>query len=96
MAILNKPIASPDGKILMRPEEFKKWLKKFDADKDGRISTQELREAIRANGGWFTTRKGRDGVRMADKDGSGYIDDNEINNLKDFALKYLGVKIITY
>ncbi|EOY14507.1 Uncharacterized protein TCM_033866 [Theobroma cacao] len=34
-----------DGKRIMTMTEFKQWLKKFDADKHGRIS-KELRNAI--------------------------------------------------
>ncbi|KAL1546974.1 hypothetical protein AAHA92_23501 [Salvia divinorum] len=73
-------------------EEFKRWLKKFDADRDGRISVEELRQAIRAAGGWwFCTRKAKRGVKMADKNLNGAIDDYEINNLVDFAQQYLGL-----
>lgn len=87
---------SSDGKLQMNPEEFKKWLKKFDTDKDGRISHEELREAVRQMGGWFTKWKCKDGLKAADKDGNGFIEENEINYLKDFALKHLGIRIVTY
>ncbi|KAL3514504.1 hypothetical protein ACH5RR_027221 [Cinchona calisaya] len=80
---------SSDGKLVMSLEEFKKWLKKFDSNEDGRISKGELREAIRSRGGWFTRWKSKDGLKVADKDGNGYIDDDEIVHLKDFALKHL-------
>lgn len=87
---------SSDGELQMNPEEFNKRLKKFDTDKDGRISQEELREAVRETGSWFTKWKCRDGLKSADKDGTGFIEENEINNLKDFALKHLGIKIVTY
>ncbi|KAL3514502.1 hypothetical protein ACH5RR_027219 [Cinchona calisaya] len=87
---------SSDGKLQMNTEEFKKWLKKFDTDKDGRISQEELREAVREMGGWFTKWKCKGGFKSADKDGDGFIEENEINNLKDFALKHLGIRVITY
>ncbi|KAL3505189.1 hypothetical protein ACH5RR_035030 [Cinchona calisaya] len=97
MAIKPTYLRTPiDGKIQMSPEEFKKWLKKFDSDKDGRINKEELCEAIRAEGGWFARLKCKDGLKLADKDGNGFIDDNEIKYLKDFAFKHLGVKIVTY
>ncbi|XVF36258.1 hypothetical protein REPUB_Repub19eG0042500 [Reevesia pubescens] len=93
MAIKSLSI-SRDGKRIMTIEEFKMWLKKFDADKDGRISKQELRNAIYETGGRFGGWKSKRGMRAADVDGSGFIDENKINNLVEFADKYLGLKIL--
>ncbi|OAY66700.1 calmodulin-1-like [Ananas comosus] len=77
-------------------EEFKEWLKKFDTDKDGRISRDELRKAIRSRGGRFTTWKSIRGIRQADTNRNGYIDDAEIENLVAFAQKNMGLKIAAY
>ncbi|KAL7262108.1 hypothetical protein ACSBR1_000483 [Camellia fascicularis] len=87
---------SSDGKREMTIEEFKQWLKKFDANKDGRMSEHELREAIHVAGGWFAGQKSRIGVRSADANGNGFIEDSEINNLVEFAQKNLGVRIVAY
>lgn len=81
------------GPTTITPDEFKEWLKQFDADRDGRISKGELREAIRRRGGWFTTLKAGRAIRRADRDHSGFIDDTEIENLVDFAQKDLGLII---
>ena len=80
----------------MSMQEFKKWLRKFDADEDGRINKDELRDAVRATGGWFSHRKGKQGVRSADANGDGFIDGNEMANLVEFAKKQLHVKIVEY
>ncbi|PIA46328.1 hypothetical protein AQUCO_01500091v1 [Aquilegia coerulea] len=85
---------SSHGKRQMTIEEFKQWLKQFDYDGDGRISKEELREALRSVGGWFTTWKSGRGIKSADTNGNGYIDDTEINNLISFAEKRFGVKIV--
>lgn len=85
-----------DGKREMTVEEFKRWLKKFDADNDCRISRYELREAVRATGVWFSTSKGKQGVKSADINGDGFIDESEIISLVDFAEKELGVRIVAY
>ncbi|KAI5656207.1 hypothetical protein M9H77_25000 [Catharanthus roseus] len=85
-----------DNKVEMTLEEFKKWLKRFDEDKDGRISQQELQNAMRTSGVWFSGFKSKDGLKSADKNHNGFIDDNELNNLKEFVLKHLGVRIVTY
>ncbi|KAL2538003.1 calcium-binding protein CML39-like [Forsythia ovata] len=78
------------GKGEMSFVEFKNWLMEFDRDKDGRISQDELREAVRAKGRWFSTRKSKHGVKMADTNFNGVIDDDEIRSLVDFARKQLG------
>lgn len=95
MAIKSKWVAS-DGKRVMTTEELKQWLKKFDADKDGRISKEELREAIRSDGGRFATFRSWRGLRSADANKDGYISEDELNNLVEFAQKHLGVKIIHF
>ncbi|CAI9115745.1 OLC1v1016735C1 [Oldenlandia corymbosa var. corymbosa] len=87
-----KPKRLSDGTVPMTVHEFKKM---FDADRDGRISEEELRRAVRGMGGWFPKMKAKKGLKSADKNGDGYIDDDEIVNLKDFALKHFGIRIIT-
>ncbi|XWS21174.1 hypothetical protein CRYUN_Cryun30bG0032700 [Craigia yunnanensis] len=85
---------SVDDKREMTIDEFKRWLKKFDEDKDGRISKDELADAIRVSGGWFARRKSKHGIRSVDANGNGFIDDNEIKNLVEFAEKHLNVRIL--
>lgn len=40
MAITNRNVVHFNGKKVMSLEEFKRWLKIFDEDKDGMISTE--------------------------------------------------------
>ncbi|CAB4266381.1 unnamed protein product [Prunus armeniaca] len=54
-------------------------------DKDGRISKEELRQAICATRGRFVTFKSRLGLRSTNADRNGFIDEDELNNLVDFA-----------
>ncbi|KAI3737113.1 hypothetical protein L2E82_27108 [Cichorium intybus] len=78
-------------------KEFKKWLMTFDENKDGRISRDELRQAIRLTGGGcfsFSTFKAWRGVKSADANHSGYIDYDEIESLVEFADKVLLLKIV--
>lgn len=88
-----KAYYSADGKLEMNLDEFKKWLKKFDANKDGKISREEFREAVRSTGSRFSRLKGWWGMKSADTNMSGFIDENEFNNLVEFAQKHLRVKI---
>lgn len=81
------------GKHEITVDEFKKWLMGFDYDNDGKISLTELRAAVRSRGSWFmTTKKSSRGLSEADVDGSGYIDENEIDSLLNFAEKSMGFK----
>ncbi|KAH7854472.1 hypothetical protein Vadar_014180 [Vaccinium darrowii] len=75
----------------MTMAEFKEWIRRFDEDKDGRISRDELREAIRATGAWFPSWKTKLGVKAADMNRDGFIEDNEITNLAEFAQNHLGI-----
>ncbi|EEF52422.1 conserved hypothetical protein [Ricinus communis] len=82
-----------DGRPAMTREEFKNWLKGFDTDQDGKISRVELVSAIRTFGGWFQGVRAWWNVRAADSDGSGYIDEHEVDNLVDFAQNYFGIRV---
>ena len=85
---------SNDDAGAMTAAEFKDWLRQFDADRDGRISRDELRRAMRALRVRFTGRRARRGISFADADGDGYIDDSEIDGLVEFARTNLGLRIV--
>ncbi|KAL3571594.1 hypothetical protein D5086_025498 [Populus alba] len=83
-----------DGERAMTMGQFRAWMKTIDGDKDGKISKDELSDAVRGNGGWFAGWKARRGVGSADSNGNGFVDESEIGNLVEFAQKHLGIKII--
>ncbi|MFS7911224.1 putative EF-hand domain-containing protein [Helianthus anomalus] len=84
-----------NGVHILTMVEFKIWLMTFDQDKDGRISKQELQQAVRAmRGGRFTALRGWCGVRSADANHNGYIDYDEIEKLVEFAYKTLGLIVV--
>ncbi|KAI3416615.1 EF-hand domain-containing protein [Psidium guajava] len=61
----------------MTVEEFKNWIRGFDADHDGTISRQELQEAVRSLRVWLAWWKARRGMEEAGLNRSGRIDDAE-------------------
>ena len=91
-------VGHPDGKREMTIKEFTAFLEQFDVDKDGRISPDELRQAIHKNGSWLLAAywKGNRGMKSADIDGNGFIDKDEIPKLTEFAEKELNIKIVAY
>jgi calmodulin len=82
---------SVDGDMTV--EKFKEWLRRFDVDHDGRISREELRCAMRTIRTRFAGYKSKRGIDCADADGDGYIDDDEVDGLIEYAQKSLGLKI---
>lgn len=82
-----------DGRPAMTREEFKKWLTRFDTDRDGKISRVELMSAVRPFGGWFGGVRAWWSLRSADSDGNGFIDDHEIDNLIHFAQINFGIRV---
>ncbi|KAL2538001.1 Calcium-binding protein CML23 [Forsythia ovata] len=64
-------------------------------DKDGSISQDELQEAVLATGGWFSTWKSERGLKSADTNSDGVIDENEFSNPVEFERKQLGLRIVT-
>ncbi|XP_062199223.1 polcalcin Phl p 7-like [Phragmites australis] len=98
MAIRNRTVATTTRSLDadMTVDEFKEWLRRFDVDHDGRISRDELRRAMRAIRARFTGWRSKRGISYADADGDGYIDDNEVDGLIEFAQTNLGLKIVAY
>ncbi|KAF8030528.1 hypothetical protein BT93_E2842 [Corymbia citriodora subsp. variegata] len=88
------PHRAPEDTRLMNLEEFKKLLKKFDANKDNKISKEELQELLRSHGKHFSGWKSKRALGHADANGDGYIDENEMINLVEFAKKQLGVTVV--
>ena len=91
-----KPGGREDGKTEMTMEEFTKFLFTFDANKDGLISREELREALKNSGNWFAKWKANRRVKYADTNGDGVIDKDEIPKLAEFAERELNIRIVSY
>ena len=84
--------ALPQGNTTV--EEFRAWLAQFDADGDGRISREELREALRSLDVWFAWWKAREALRDADANRNGVVDDgDEMGRLYAFARRNLHLKM---
>ncbi|KAF8377533.1 hypothetical protein HHK36_030915 [Tetracentron sinense] len=77
----------------MSVHEFKAWLNRFDTDKDGRISREELKQALHNLQVWFGWWKARQGIKEADANGNGRIDREEIDKLITYAQQHLHMKI---
>ncbi|KAJ6675797.1 EF-HAND PAIR PROTEIN [Salix viminalis] len=91
---IHKRLIKGPSKDAMTMEEFKKWvLRNLDADQDGKITKDELAEAVGRRGEWFAGLKAWKGMRSADSNRNGVVDDIEITNLAEFAQKHLGIMI---
>ncbi|GKU98974.1 hypothetical protein SLEP1_g11903 [Rubroshorea leprosula] len=67
-------------------DEFKAWLRWFDADQDGQISREELNDALHSARTWFAWWKARQGMKAADDNHDGRIDNSkEMEKLVSYA-----------
>ncbi|KAK6256601.1 hypothetical protein QUC31_000060 [Theobroma cacao] len=73
--------------MLLTGTELRSIFKSFDYNQDGRLSKQELRKAFASLGshlpGW---RAGR-GLHHADANRDGYVSDDELDDLVEYALE---------
>ncbi|KAJ6679153.1 CALCIUM BINDING PROTEIN [Salix purpurea] len=92
---IDKGLIEDTSKHAMTMKAFKEWvLRNLDADQDGKITKHELAEAVRRRGEWFPVLKAWKGIRSADSNRNGVVDDIEITNLVEFAQKHFGIMII--
>ncbi|KAG9450903.1 hypothetical protein H6P81_010868 [Aristolochia fimbriata] len=77
----------------MSVREFKTWLMRFDMDRNGKISQDELKKAISTLHKWFAWWKAREGVKESDRNGNGEIDKDEIEQFVVYAQQHLNMKI---
>ncbi|GLU20006.1 hypothetical protein SLE2022_362240 [Rubroshorea leprosula] len=78
----------------MTVDEFKAWLRRFDADQDGQISREELNDALHSARTWFAWWKARQGMKAADDNHDGRIDNSkEMEKLVSYAQNHLHMKI---
>ncbi|KAF8405042.1 hypothetical protein HHK36_009939 [Tetracentron sinense] len=68
-------------------EGFRDWVKSIDTNGDGKISRQELQEAIRKLGLWFCGWRARRAFAHVDSDKNGFITEEEIAELEKYAIK---------
>lgn len=92
MAIMCCMAVQPSAEMTL--DEFKAWLRRYDGDHDGRISGEELKEALCSLHGWFGRWKARQGMKEADSDRNGSIDsEKEMEKLVQYAQHHLHMKI---
>lgn len=77
----------------MSISEFKAWLRQFDSDHDGRISRDELHRALQDLRTWLAWWKARQGMKQADRNGDGKVDQEEMASLVAYAQQRLHMKI---
>ncbi|KAG7993689.1 hypothetical protein I3843_01G017000 [Carya illinoinensis] len=74
MAIINVHCMQVEPHREMTVEEFKAWLRGFDANHDERISREELKEVLASLRKWFAWWKARQGIKKADSNHDNQID----------------------
>lgn len=92
MAIVCCMQVQPDQDMTV--DEFKAWISGFDSDHNGQISRKELKEALRSLRVWLGWWRARQGMKAADFNGNGQIDNaKEFEKLVNYAQQRLGMKI---
>ncbi|KAM3237313.1 hypothetical protein P3S67_011737 [Capsicum chacoense] len=69
-------------------EQVKGMLMKYDKNRDGKLSKQEIRLAFKEMGLHLCRWKTGKALRFADKNGDGYINEDEMIELVQYASRW--------
>ncbi|OIT04145.1 hypothetical protein A4A49_00312 [Nicotiana attenuata] len=69
-------------------EQVKGMLKKYDKNRDGKLSKEELRLAFKEMGLHFCGWKAGKALRFADINGDGFINEDEMSEFVKYASKW--------
>ncbi|KAL3514518.1 hypothetical protein ACH5RR_027235 [Cinchona calisaya] len=80
------------GNIPMTAEQLKGIFEQCDKNGDGRLDRAELKEAFKRLGAMIPRWRAARGLHHADANGDGYIDEEEMTGLVNYAL-HLGYTV---
>lgn len=75
------------GSVPLNEAQLKSWFTLFDANKDGRLSKEELKNALEGLGSTFPAWRAWRALRHADENGDGYISEEELDGLVKYIVK---------
>ncbi|OVA15805.1 EF-hand domain [Macleaya cordata] len=94
LSVTYKRSVTQNNNNMMSLEQFRQWLKRIDTNGDGRISKQELEEALRKLGIRFARWRAKRAIAHSDKNHNGLVDgDLEIIELLEYVKKRWGIVI---
>lgn len=76
------------SKLKFSREQIKEIFREHDIDGDGALNFHELTQAFSWFGSLLPFYKAHYGLGCADKDGDGYITEDELDRLVDYAMKF--------
>ncbi|KGN62515.1 hypothetical protein Csa_022644 [Cucumis sativus] len=71
----------------LQKEEMKEMFREHDFNGDGRLSIKELSRAFGQFGAFFPLYRAAFGLFLADDDGDGFISEQELDKVVDYAIK---------
>ncbi|XP_059284018.1 probable calcium-binding protein CML10 [Lycium ferocissimum] len=80
-----------DASIPVTEEQLEKVLKRYDENKDGKLSKQELKTAFKEMGLRFCGWKASRAFHHADINGDGYISKDEMKELVKYSSNKWGI-----